>query len=303
MAVEGEPPSEVIRPGQLYFLTHPGSDLFSGYGLTTHEGRKDRLAGLVMVDRPQRADPAWLAEIERRYGDYQLLPMTTAGERGLLVQMRVEADSIGRLERLHHPIVTKLNQALQPLLNVLPTPVLKLRWDEKHRLWRSDFWMGLPDDMQAVFEKMGYGCFAAERADNTVAFITHASDADIHQFRGAPVLYEWQYIAMPTAPLIRHLSVILDKPSSPYRLEHFLNVGDPDQARCLSRLVSQPELSFDFYGEEFEYAYSTVVPHPAEIREGLEARVRQAIEYYGEIPAEGRDFDRAKAAFQRAFPL
>lgn len=303
MPTEGEPHTEVIRPGQLYFLAHPGSDHFSGYGLTTHDGRKDRLAGLLMVDRPHPADPAWLAELEHRYGDYQLWPMTATGERGLLAQMRVAANSLNYLSRFDHPIAGQLNQALQPLLDALPTPVLKLRWDDKHRLWRSDFWMGLPDEMQAVFEKMGYGCFAAERADNTVAFITHASDRDIRQFRGAPVLYEWQYIAMPTAPLIRHLSVILDNPASPYRLEHFLNVGDPDQARGLSRLVSQPELSFDFYGEEFEYAYSTVVPHPAEIREGLAARVRKAIEYYGEIPAARRDFDRAKAEFQRAFPL
>jgi hypothetical protein len=96
--------------------------------------------------------------------------------------------------------------------------------------------------------------------------------------------------------------VVLDKPPSPYWLEHVLNAGDPDQARCLSRLVSQPELSFDFYGEKLEYAYSTVVPHPAEIREGLEAQVRQAIEYYGKIPAGQRDFDHAKAEFQRAFP-
>ena len=115
MAVEREPHTEVIRPGQLYFLTHPGSDLFSGYGLTTHDGRKDRLVGLVMVDRPQPADPEWLAEIEHRYGDYQLLPMTATGERGLLAQMRVEADSLDYLARFDHPIASQLDRALQPL--------------------------------------------------------------------------------------------------------------------------------------------------------------------------------------------
>jgi len=82
-----------------------------------------------------------------------------------------------------------------------------------------------------------------------------------------------------------------------------LRLADPDQARCLSRLVKQPQLTFDFYSEEFEYAFSKQVAHPRESRQGLEAYVRRAIAYYGEIPADQRDFDRAKAAFQRAFPL
>ena len=82
MTQEQEHHQEGIGRGQLYFLSHPGSELFSGYGLTTQEGRADRLVGLVMVDRPHPVSPAWLAEIEARYGDYQLVPMTENGRAG-----------------------------------------------------------------------------------------------------------------------------------------------------------------------------------------------------------------------------
>ena len=303
MAVEREPPSEVIRPGQLYFLAHPESDLFSGYGLTTHDGRNDRLVGLLMVDRPQRADPAWLAELEHRYGDYQLLPMTARGERGLLAQMRVAAGSLALLERFDHPIAAELSHVLQPVLDALPSPILKVRWDDEQKLWVSDFWVGLPAEMQAVFDKMGYGCFAAERDDDSVAFLTHVAPADLLSLRYAPVVYDWQMIPMPTAPLIRFTSAVLDDPNHPYRLEHFLNVEDVAQSRCLARLAAQKELVLDFYGVENEYAFSKRFAHPDAMRARLAILVQQAIAYDSTIPAHRRDFDQAKAAFQRTFPV
>ena len=84
----------------MYFLAHPGSEgIFSGHGLTTEAGRIDRLTGLLMVDRPQPADPAWLAEIEDAFGHYSLTPMTETGERGIACQMRIEPDSFQYLAR------------------------------------------------------------------------------------------------------------------------------------------------------------------------------------------------------------
>jgi hypothetical protein len=295
---------EEIRPGQLYFLAHPGSELFSGYGLTTQAGRKDRLIGLLMVDRPRPVDPNWLAEIEALYGDYQLVPMTAAGERGLVTQMRIQPDSVALLQRRSpHPLARELTQALTPLLAASPSPVLKLRWDDERRLWRSEFWLGLPPVLQEVFTQMGYGALAVERDDQSVGFVVHAPDADIAQFRQAPVRYAWQLIPMASAPLIRCRAEIVDDPASAYLLEHFLNVADPDQARCLARLVNQAEISFDFFGDEFEYRYSKQVAHPAALRRRLAEIVRRALEYYSTIPPAARDFDRAKAEFQRRSPL
>ena len=271
--------------------------------MTTHDGRKDRLVGRLMVDRPQPADPAWLAEIAHRYGDYELLPMTVTGERGLLTQLRVETGSLDLLTRSDHPVAAELQRVLQPLTNALPSPILKVRWDEEQELWVSDFWIGLPAEMQAVFEKMGYGCFAAERDDHSVAFLTHVAPADLLSLRYALVVYNWQMIPMPTAPLIRFTSAVLDDPNHPYRLEHFLNVRDVTQGRSLARLVAQKGLVFDFYGVEYEYAFSKRFAHPDAMRARLAILIQQAIVYDGTIPAHRRDFDQAKAAFQRAFPL
>lgn len=303
MGTENQPSHEQIGHGQLYFLSHADSELFSGYGLTTQEGRKDHLIGLVMVDRPYPVDPKWLAEIRRLYGDYQLLPMTVRGERGLLAQLRIASESLPLLERFSHPITQDFTRVLKPLLDAPTAPILKLSWDEEKSLWASQFWLGLPAALQELFAKTGEGCLAVEREDMTAAFVTHAADADIEQFRDAQVLYQWELIAMPSAPLIRYRAAILDDPIAPYRLEHFLNVGDPDQARCLSFLVNQAELSFDFYGADFEYSYSKKVDHPEGMRRRLAQMVRSAIQLYGEIPIGERDFDRAKAAFQRMFPL
>ena len=134
-----------------------------------------------------------------------------------------------------------------------------------------------------------------------MAFVTHAADSDIERFRNAQVLWRWELIEMPSAPLIRFRSAILDDPESPYLLEHFLNVDDADQARCLSLLVRQEELSFDFFGDE--YTYSKRISHPQRMREGLERMVRRAIEVCGDIPEAQRDFDQAKAAWQRDHPV
>ena len=58
----------------LTYLWDPGTrDHFSGYGLPI---APYRLVGIVMVDRPRTVDPDWLAEIERVFGTYQLVPMT-----------------------------------------------------------------------------------------------------------------------------------------------------------------------------------------------------------------------------------
>ena len=81
---EREPGKELADRGTLRYLWHPGTkNVFSGYGLTIYSIRPDRMVGLLMVDRPQPADPAWLQAVVDTYGECQLYPMTSTGERGL----------------------------------------------------------------------------------------------------------------------------------------------------------------------------------------------------------------------------
>ena len=49
--------------------------------------------------------------------------------------------------------------------------------------------------------------------------------------------------------------------------------------------------------------YSKRIAHPQRMRAGLEKMVRRAIEVYGDIPEAQRDFDRAKAEYQREHPV
>lgn len=309
MVPEGNPSSshpleakERPRVGDLYFLWNPTTENFSGYGLVTEEDHPDRLVGLLMVDRPQPADPQWLAKVEAAYGEYRLIPMTKTDERGILCQMQIVKDSLPYLRSFPNPKSSDIRVALKPLLDEPPNPVLKVRWNPLLSLWQSDFWIGLPQEMQAMFIKTGYGSFAAE-SKGIVSFVTYAPDEDIESFRRAPVLYRWELIQMPTAPLIRFRATILDDPRSPYALEHFLNTSDLEQARILSRLIEQKELSFDFFGAEFEFRYSKHLDHPIRMREQLRWCVQQAKDYWATLDPEERDFDLAKAEFQRRWPL
>jgi hypothetical protein len=133
--------NENTSPGSnLYFLWHPGTqDTFSGYGLTVQPGRKEQLAGLLMVDRPQPVDPAWLAEVKTTFGGYDLYMMTATHERGIACQMWVEKQSLPYLRQFERPLTTRVAQALTPLLQQPPKPRFKVHWDEASRLWVSEF--------------------------------------------------------------------------------------------------------------------------------------------------------------------
>ena len=141
--VEREPRKEVIERGELYFLWHPTtSDIFSGYGLTMQEGKKDRLVGLLMVDRPQPVDPQWLEDVKLVYGDYELVPMTVDGDRGIVCQMYVAKESLPYLKQFELPKTAAIQQALSPLLEEKPNPMFEVLWDPELGLWRSYFSLG-----------------------------------------------------------------------------------------------------------------------------------------------------------------
>ena len=80
MIKEREPSKETFQRGDLLCLDHPGTEgVFSGYGMILQPGRKDVLAGLLMVDRPNPVDPKWLEQVKDAFGESQLLPMTSSG--------------------------------------------------------------------------------------------------------------------------------------------------------------------------------------------------------------------------------
>lgn len=131
---------EAPQRGDLYFLWHPCTEyVFSGYGLIAREGFKDHLVGILMVDRPRRADPEWLQEVEAIFRECCLVPVTATGERGIVCQMQIEPDSLAYLRPYPGAIPAAIETALGPLLANLPSPAFTLRWDERARAWCSRF--------------------------------------------------------------------------------------------------------------------------------------------------------------------
>jgi hypothetical protein len=296
---EREPTKETIERSTLFFLWHPGTEhIFSGYGLAMRPGSNELLAGLLMVDRPWPADPEWLAEVEATFGECHLVPMTPAGERGIACQMQIEPDSLPHLRRFPGEKTAAIQTALKPLLENPPKPVFTLRWDEEARAWCSRFapLAELPGEIREVFERTGYGCLAAE-ANVGVVHVCHASDQDIEGFANKPVLYRWQLVEMPAAPLIRLEVAILDRPSNPYRFESFLNVAQDDQARVLAELAHQDRLYLAFYGDDLTHRYTKIVDHDEQQWQYLDELVAEAVAYWDRIPPEQRDLNRGKAEF------
>jgi hypothetical protein len=137
---EREKGKEFITRGELFFLTHPGKDaIFSGYGLTIEEGSKGKLVGILMVDRPRPVDPTWLKQVEINFGEYQLVPMTVTGERGMVCQMEIDQKSQKYLRQFSFEKSAALMKAIEPLLENPPKPILVLNWNEVKRLWESSF--------------------------------------------------------------------------------------------------------------------------------------------------------------------
>lgn len=130
--------TEPCRP--LYGLWHPGTTgTLSGYGLAVEPGQKDRLVGLLLVDRSNPVDESWLAAVEECFGGYELAPMTESGELGIACQMWVEPDSLPFVQEMDGELATEFVTALTPLLDRPPQVSLRVRWNHAKRLWTSQF--------------------------------------------------------------------------------------------------------------------------------------------------------------------
>lgn len=123
---------------KLIYLMHPDKEnVFSGYGLPLED--RYHLVGLLMIDRPYRANDDWLYRVKEEFGDFHLAYMTHSGERGILCQMKIEKESRKFLKEMDYPLDEKIKKRLYPLLEYKPDPRFRMRWDDATRLWVSEF--------------------------------------------------------------------------------------------------------------------------------------------------------------------
>jgi len=296
---EREPQHETINRGELFFLECPLEESpVSGYGLTINHNRKDQLVGVVRVDHPEPIDPSLLQSIRETFGECNLVPMITTGERGLLCTMHIDSYSQSHIRQIPGRPNDEIRTALRPLLDNHPAPKLRVWWDAKDYAWKGDYSCEdiLPVGVKEVFEQIGYGCLAAE-TDFGIIHVCHASDEDLDGFRNKPAYCIWQLIEMPTAPLIRLLLVVMDNPVNPFQFESFLNVADRDQANILSELANQDRLYLSFYGDSLAHQYTTVTPHTKHHWQDLDKIVEKAHMHRQSIPEKLRDFNKAKFVY------
>ncbi len=124
----------------VYGLWHPDvPDIFSGYGLAMQPGRRDWLVGLLVVDRPQPADPAWLGDVEETFGGYELLQVTEDGTRAVACQMYIEQSSRRYVHIVQAPLMADIEIVLRRFLEYPPKPRFRMSWDPNTHLWVSTF--------------------------------------------------------------------------------------------------------------------------------------------------------------------
>ena len=138
--------SKIFMPKPLYFLTHEGNPgIFSGYGIPLSEG-KSPLVGMLMIDRPERCPPEYLDSLHETFGDIEVAPMTSKGDRGIYTQMRIE-DPLS-LSLLRDDIYNSVADAIADILDrsvrmgFMAKPRLKVRWSSEHQAWVSEFDFG-----------------------------------------------------------------------------------------------------------------------------------------------------------------
>ncbi len=130
--------------------------------------------------------------------------------------------------------------------------------------------------------------------DHGTALIVKAPRAEIRSVQGrVPIELRHELYQHPAAPVVRMVTRIYDRPDSSLALETFVNVEDLDQRADYTALAGQDELLLLFYDEGLSHELTKRVgtPNPEAITEVL----TNADRLLAAIPADRRDFDRAKA--------
>jgi hypothetical protein len=138
--IAADTPSRVIpiTRKKLIYLMHPDKEnVFSGYGLPLED--RYHLVGFLMIDWPYPADEEWLYRVGQEFGEFHLAYMTRAGERGIACQMKIDRESRKFLRELDNDLSELIAEKISPLLEYRPNPRFRMRWDDKTRMWVSDF--------------------------------------------------------------------------------------------------------------------------------------------------------------------
>lgn len=116
-----------------------------------------------------------------------------------------------------------------------------------------------------------------------------------------PIGLRHELHSYPTAPVIRTVVTIADRPGNPLRLENFTNVEDPEQRNHFAALANQESFYMFFYDEAVRHRRTIGVP--GHQREAISRVLGAADALAQQIQPSKFDFDQAKLAVMRENPL
>lgn len=162
----------------------------------------------------------------------------------------------------------------------------------------------LPEDLRQALLSTPEPVCSALIVNEIASVIVKVPPADIASFRGSiPVLYRYELGRFERGSVIRLYLEIRDRLESPYRIETFLNPAAEPDLELLQQLIRQKILDIHFFDMAVNYAFSKRLAHRRLQRQELKKLVDMALEHLETILPDQRDWQAAKAEFQRQMPL
>ena len=158
----------------------------------------------------------------------------------------------------------------------------------------------LPDGLGKLLQAHEYVC-VSQLTDQGTAHILKVPAADLSALSGPiPIWVRYQLYEHPSAPVIRTLVRLYDRPKSPLAFEYFINIADTVQRTEFANLGAQNRLLFLFYDERLALRLQKSVAHSEAQRRGAAEILGSAISFLATISPAQFEFDKAKAAVMAA---
>lgn len=163
---------------------------------------------------------------------------------------------------------------------------------ERHSRSQLQIAAELPTDLSTVLSGIELRAVFETTTEGTTLVIK-APGREIESLRGViPILLRHARHRQLTAPVIRTVVRLYDRPQTPLALETMTNIADPTQRAEFAALEAQNTIYLHFYDEQLQRRLSKCVGYDGEsIRELLSL----AEAHLHSISPERFDFDLAKA--------
>lgn len=152
----------------------------------------------------------------------------------------------------------------------------------------------LPPELAEFLKDQPIAALLHGTENQGTVLVVKAPRQEIRSVQGrVPIELRHELYRHPAAPVIRMVTRIYDRPDSSLGLETFVNVENPVQRADYAALAEQDHLLMLFYDERLRHQLTKRVgtPDPEAVTEVLTTADRLLTA----IPADRRDFDRAKA--------